>query len=35
MLPKIAAAALDDGSLIFNPKDADFDDLMAVLNRAW
>ncbi|WP_421717634.1 iron-containing alcohol dehydrogenase [Algiphilus sp.] len=34
-LEDIAALAIDDGSIIFNPKEADRDQLMAVLERAW
>lgn len=31
----IARAALNDGSLIFNAKDVDFDDAMTLLEKAW
>ena len=31
----IARAALNDGSVIFNAKDVDFDDAMDLLNKAW
>lgn len=34
-LEEIADLALDDGSIIFNPKEADRDQLMAILERAW
>lgn len=34
-LPTIAAMAVDDGSLLFNPREADRDDLLAILERAW
>ena len=34
-LEDIAALAIDDGSIIFNPKEADRDQLMAILERAW
>jgi alcohol dehydrogenase len=31
----IATAALNDGSIIFNAKEVDFDDAMMLLERAW
>jgi alcohol dehydrogenase len=34
-LPHIAELALDDGSIIFNPVEADMDDLMSILEKAW
>ncbi|MDX1800171.1 MAG: iron-containing alcohol dehydrogenase [Marinobacter sp.] len=34
-LDAIAAMALDDGSIIFNPKEVTLDDARAVLRRAW
>lgn len=34
-LPKIADTALNDGALIMNPKEADFNDIMNILNRAY
>lgn len=34
MLPSIAKAALDDGSMSTNPKDADLDDVVAILKAA-
>lgn len=34
-LPKLAEMALDDGSIIMNPVEVDFDDAMAVLKSAW
>ncbi|WP_372964003.1 iron-containing alcohol dehydrogenase [Marinobacter sp.] len=34
-LESIATMALDDGSIMFNPKEVLFDDAMAVLQRAW
>lgn len=34
-LDEIAAKALDDGSIIYNPKEARIDDLKAVLNKAF
>lgn len=34
-LEEVADLALDDGSIIFNPKEADRDQLMAILERAW
>lgn len=34
-LPKIAEQALDDGSIIFNPKETDRRQIEAVLERAW
>lgn len=34
-LPEIAKKALDDGSIIYNPKEARLDDLIAVLEKAW
>ncbi len=35
MLPRIARAALDDGSILFNPEDMDYDDFLMVLEYAW
>lgn len=32
---EIAMKALDDGSIIFNSKEADLDDLIAILQQAW
>lgn len=32
---EIAEAALDDGSLFYNPEDMDYDDFLAVLEAAW
>lgn len=34
-LDAIAALALDDGSIMFNPKEASLDDARAVLQKAW
>ncbi len=34
-LPKIADMALDDGSIMFNPAEADFDEVLKILNLAW
>ena len=34
-LPEIAKKALDDGSIIYNPKEARLDDLISVLEKAW
>ncbi|WP_020407718.1 iron-containing alcohol dehydrogenase [Hahella ganghwensis] len=34
-LPRIADMALDDGSIMFNPAEADFDEVLSVLNQAW
>lgn len=34
-LDEIAAKALDDGSIIFNPREASINDLKAVLKKAW
>lgn len=34
-LDAIAAKALDDGSIIYNPKEASLDDLRAILEKAW
>ena len=34
-LAHIARLAADDGTVIFNPKEVDFDDMVAVLERAW
>ncbi len=34
-LPEIARAALDDGSIILNPVEMDYDDAMAVLEKAF
>lgn len=33
-LPAIARAAVDDGAMAFNPKDAGYDDILALLRRA-
>jgi alcohol dehydrogenase len=35
MIPAIAEMSLDDGSIIFNPKEADLEDLIHVLRKAW
>ena len=34
-LDEIAEKALNDGSIIYNPKEANFDDLKAILQKAW
>ncbi|MBZ0332836.1 NAD-dependent methanol dehydrogenase [Marinobacter sp. JH2] len=34
-LEAIATMALDDGSIMFNPKEVSLDDAMAILRRAW
>ncbi|MDX5299163.1 MAG: iron-containing alcohol dehydrogenase, partial [Gammaproteobacteria bacterium] len=34
-LRRVAEVALDDGSIMFNPREASLDDLLAVLERAW
>lgn len=34
-LEEIASVAIDDGSIIFNPKEADYEDILGVLRRAW
>ena len=34
-LPHIADLAINDGSIIFNPKESDRAELLAVLNAAW
>jgi alcohol dehydrogenase len=34
-LPQIARAALDDGEILFNPEDMDYDDFLMVLEHAW
>lgn len=34
-LPALAEMALNDGSIVFNPKEADLDDLSRVLRAAW
>ncbi len=34
-LPKLAAMALDDGPIIFNRREANVDDLLAILKSAW
>lgn len=34
-LPDIAKTALSDGSLFYNPEDADYDDFLMVLGAAW
>ncbi|AMO55404.1 alcohol dehydrogenase [Endozoicomonas montiporae] len=34
-LERIATVAIDDGSIIFNPKEADYEDILGVLRRAW
>lgn len=33
--PRIAKAALNDGAMITNPKEADYDDVMSILNKAY
>jgi alcohol dehydrogenase len=35
VLPRVARAALDDGMLLYNPEDMDFDDFLMVLEHAW
>ncbi|MBU6949761.1 MULTISPECIES: iron-containing alcohol dehydrogenase [unclassified Hahella] len=35
LLPKIADVAMDDGSIIFNPAEADFEEVLEVLKSAW
>ncbi len=34
-LIEVAKKALDDGSIIYNPKEASLDDLMGILEKAW
>jgi len=34
-LEQIADLAINDGSIIFNPKEADREELLGVLKRAW
>lgn len=34
-LPKIAEMTLDDGSLLWNPVEVDYEDALAVLEKAW
>jgi len=34
-LPRIAEMSLDDGSMLFNPAEAGYEDALAVLERAW
>jgi alcohol dehydrogenase len=34
-LESIAKLALDDGSIMFNPREVSHEDAMAVLRRAW
>ncbi len=34
-LPAIAKTALGDGSLLYNPEDMDYDDMMVVIKAAW
>ena len=34
-LSQIAEMAVNDGSILFNPKEADVGDLLALLNHAW
>ena len=35
MLPQIARAAMDDGEILFNPEDLDYEDFLMVLEHAW
>ncbi|MDJ0720989.1 MAG: iron-containing alcohol dehydrogenase [Desulfobacterales bacterium] len=35
VLPQIARAALDDGMVLFNPEDLDYDDFLMILEHAW
>jgi len=35
ILPDVAKTALSDGSLFYNPEDADYDDFLMVLEAAW
>lgn len=34
-LPQIAALSLNDGPIIFNPKESDLNDILGILQRAW
>ncbi len=34
-LPQVARAALDDGMVLFNPEDLDYEDFLMVLEHAW
>ena len=34
-LEQVARQAIDDGSIAFNPKEADFNEIMDILKRAW
>ncbi|HCY38425.1 MAG TPA: alcohol dehydrogenase, partial [Neisseriales bacterium] len=34
-LDEVAEKALNDGSIIYNPKEATFSDLKALLEKAW
>lgn len=34
-LDEVAEKALNDGSIIYNPKEANFKDLRAILDKAW
>jgi alcohol dehydrogenase len=34
-LDEVAEKALNDGSIIYNPKEANFKDLRAILQKAW
>jgi alcohol dehydrogenase len=34
-IPEIARAALNDGSIFYNPEEVDFDDLRMVIFAAW
>ena len=34
-LARLAEMAIDEGQLMFNPKEMDFDDALALLKRAW
>ncbi|HPR37004.1 MAG TPA: hypothetical protein PLT13_05345, partial [Spirochaetota bacterium] len=35
VLPDIARLSLDDGTLVYNPEDLDYDDALMVLEKAW
>jgi alcohol dehydrogenase len=34
-LAQIARVAIDDGSIIFNPKEASHEEILAILQKAW
>ena len=34
-LPQVADLTINDGSIVYNPKEADYDDALGILKKAW